>query len=208
MNNDTHTDVIAGKIGNIVIVLNAPGIGVTAGLVRARRASVVFGVPQIQAKSQPHGRKSSMTVQIPNDDLATVPLIFKDAAGHVMAGDTESNITVVVSDPTLATASLTTDGNWVVVTPLVASGSGSVTYTDPNDNLTASFNFNIVEPLPVSAVFNEAGAVFTSNPNPPSGAPGSTITGGASSVSGGASTTGASSTVSGAAATVSGAAAA
>ena len=120
-----------------------------------------------------------MTIKIPDDAIAQVPLVFTDLAGHALAGNT-SGVTVTVSDTTLVTAVLSTDGQSIIVTPLQTTGSGSVVYTDTNDNITATLDFTIVTPVPSTVAFNESGLVLTSNPNPPAGAPGSTVSGGAS----------------------------
>lgn len=160
-----------------------------------RRCNVRFGVPYLSPVDHPH-RRSPLTIKIPNDAIAAVPLIFTDQEGHALAGSNSGNVSVEVADTSVASVTLTSDAQWVQITPLVASGNSSVTYRDADDNITASLDFSIVVPTPVSAAFNEGAAVLTPNPNPPQGAPGSTITGGAAG--GGVDTTGGAGSVSGA----------
>jgi hypothetical protein len=175
--------------------------------IRRRRASVQFAVPYFTAADEPHGRKRPMAVKIPNDAIGTVPLAFIDLEGHPIAGSVAATVTATLSDPTLATAAITTDGQWVQITPLLAAGAGTVTYHDPDDNLLATLDFSIVTPTPATVSFNEAGMVLTPNPNPPAGAPGGpTVAGGTSTVTGGGTSTvgGGASTVTGGTSTVAG----
>lgn len=176
-----------------------------------RRAHVSFAVPMFHSTLT--GELFHMAVKIPFDAIASIPMIFTDTAGHTLAGDTQ-NVSAAVTDPTVALAAVTSDGQWVQITPLIL-GTSTVTYRDNDDNITATLDFSVVMPSPGAVTFNETGLVLVSNPNPPAGAPGSTITGAASTVGGAGSTVdGAGSTVGGAASvagagdsTVSGAAA-
>lgn len=155
---------------------------------RRRPARVVFGVPHFVPADHPEGRKRPMAIKVPNDAIAAVPLVFTDLEGHNLAGSVDGP-TVSVADPSVATVQLTSDGQWVNITPLVATGASTVTYQDAVDNITATLDFSIVEPQPVSAAFNEGAVVLTANPTPPAGAPGGptpSVSGGA----GGADTTG------------------
>lgn len=129
-----------------------------------------------------------MAVKIPNDAIGTVPLIFDDEAGHNLAGGL-TNVSAAVEDPTIATCALTSDGQWVQITPSVAGGASRVIYTDADDNITCALDFSIVAPRPVGASFNEAGMVLTPNPNPPPGAVGGPpVDSGTSTVTGGTGT--------------------
>lgn len=188
-----------------------------------RRRKVLFGVPVFHYPQT--GVLRPMAIKIPNDAIATVPLIVDDAAGHPLAPDTV-NVSATVADASIATAAVTSDGKWVQITPLVATGASTVTYRDADDNITATLDFSIVVPSPSSASFDEANTVLTANPNPPAGAvggapatgtgtgtgtdtgtgtgTGTTGTGtdtGTGTVSGAAGTTGTAGTVSGAAGT-------
>lgn len=140
------------------------------------RPRVHFGIPSFYSTKT--GKFIPMTIKVPDDALALVPLVFTDVAGHNLTGST-TGVSATVSDPTLALAEVTVDGNWVQLTPLQLSGHGTVTYTDTGDGISTTFDFDIVTPSPASVTANEAGLVLKPNPNPPAGAPGSTITGAA-----------------------------
>ncbi len=171
---------------------------------RPWKPMVRFGVPSLLNSTT--GEFVPMAVVIPNDDIGIIPLIFTDIAGHQLAGDI-TGVSATCNDPTLALAEVTSDGQWVQITPLQLGGSGVCTYTDVNDNISNTVTFTIAAPNPASVAFNEAGMVLKPNPNPPAGAPGSTITGAGSgsTVSGAGGTVGgAGSTVTGAGSTVSG----
>ena len=59
-----------------------------------------------------------------SDDTVAVPLVFKDTEGHTIAGNPlAAHITVSVSDTTNMTASLTTDGQWVSLSPMGIASS-------------------------------------------------------------------------------------
>ena len=131
----------------------------------SRPTSVIFGVPLFRAT--PNGVPVQM-LTIPNDAIASVPIIVKDAVGNPHAPDTDpTHVSATVADPTIATAAITTDGAWVEITPLVTSGNSSVTYRDSDDNITATLDFTISVPAAVSADLNESGVVLRANPNPP-----------------------------------------
>ena len=139
--------------------------------------SVFFAVPQFVTQT---GEYVPMAIKIATDAIVAVPLVFKDQAGHNLAGHT-TNVRAEVADPSMATAEITSDGQWVQITPLKTSGASQVTYWDDDDNISTQqpLEFSIVQPNPAGVEFNEGGAVFSANPNPP--------TDGASSVGGGAS---------------------
>lgn len=130
---------------------------------RPRPTRVRFGVPNFRSI---HGGVPVTMLTIPNDAIASVPLIITDAVGAPHAPDTE-HVTVTVADPTVASAAITSDGAWVEITPLVLNGNSSVTYTDTDDNITASMDFTISTPAPVTVSLNESGAVLRRNDNPP-----------------------------------------
>lgn len=140
-------------------------------------ASVFFAVPHFVTSA---GDYVPMAIKIPNDAIAAVPLVFKDQAGHNLAGHT-TNVSAEVQDTSLATAEITSDGQWVQITPLKTTGASTITYRDTDDNITNTLDFSIVHPDPSGVEFNEAGTVFSANPNPP------TDDTGAGSVGGGAS---------------------
>ena len=130
---------------------------------RPRMVSVTFAVPTlINPKT---GAQSAMSIAIPNDAIASIPIVVKDAVGKSHAPS--ATATVAVADPTVASAALSADGNAVVITPLKLTGGSSVTYTDADDNLTATEDFTIIAPAATSATFNEAGVTLTANPTPP-----------------------------------------
>ena len=112
-----------------------------------------------------------MAIKIPNDAIAAVPLVFTDVEGHNLSGNVD-NVSATVADPTVATAAVTSDGQWVNITPLLATGASSCTYTDATDNISCTVEFSIVVPNPSGASFNEAGTVLSANPSPPPGAVG------------------------------------
>lgn len=126
-------------------------------------ASVFFAVPHFVTSA---GDYVPMAIKIPNDAIAAVPLVFKDQAGHNLAGHT-TNVSAEVQDTSLATAEITSDGQWVQITPLKTTGASTVTYRDTDDNITNTLDFSIVHPDPSGVEFNEGGTVFSANPNPP-----------------------------------------
>jgi hypothetical protein len=139
--------------------------------------SVFFAVPQFVTQT---GEYVPMAIKIATDAIVAVPLVFKDQAGHNLAGHT-TNVRAEVEDPSLATAEITSDGQWVQITPLKTSGASKVTYWDDDDNISTQqpLEFSIVQPNPSGVEFNEGGAVFSANPNPPTdGAAGGTPPGG------------------------------
>jgi hypothetical protein len=110
-----------------------------------------------------------MAIKIPNDAVATVPLIIKDLEGHSIAGSM-TGITLTLSDSTLASATLSPDGQSVTIVPLQMQGSGTLVYSDTTDHISATLSFSIVEPVPASVTFDEADITLAPNPNPPSAA--------------------------------------
>lgn len=151
---------------------------------RSRPASVSFGVPHLLSPET--GESVLMAVIIPIDAIGAIPLIFKDIDGNILAGGL-TNVSVTVADPTVYDAAITSDGQWVQITPLKL-GTSSLTYIDTGDNLQALLeDVTIGVPEPASVAFNEGGMVLSANPNPPAfTAPGSTVSGagGGSTVSG------------------------
>lgn len=162
--------VEVNSIGEAIVLLqtleNLPSyqtIQLTVRPPRRRLVSAMFAVPAlINPKT---GEVFPMSINIPNDAIASVPLLVTDQVGNPHAPSLTA--VVAVLDPAVATAALSADGAAVLITPLVLNGSSAVTYTDADDNLTATEDFTIITPGATSAAFNEAGVTFTANPTPP-----------------------------------------
>lgn len=91
-------------------------------------------------------------LSLANDQIATVPIIFKDNAGAVVKA---SGGSATSSDPSKATAAIvSTSGNDEVEITPVADGTGiTITYTNaqiPGISLTV----DIVEPSPTADSFD------------------------------------------------------
>jgi hypothetical protein len=92
-----------------------------------------------------------------NDLIGAIPIIFKDAAGSVIAKQTGG--TVVSSDTTIATAAVvvgSAGSDTVEVTP-VADGEVTVTYSHQSI-ADAVGVIDIIEPSPASDAFDFANA--------------------------------------------------
>lgn len=161
-----------GEVGPAITELLS-GLGVDLSNVefvirprRRRPASVAFAIPRFTDKQGGHG--TSM-LSIPNDAIATVKLLFQDDVGAPLSGNLGSAgvVGVTVTDPTVATAVLSDDGQSVTITPLVLTGSSTLTYTDTADGINAGMDFTIVAPAPHTVSFDEAHVTFVRNPNPP-----------------------------------------
>lgn len=161
-----------GVLHEQTIIVRFPSPDESGGQVHhpKRPTQVMFGVPYLSHLSHPNTRKP-MSINIPNDAIAAVPLVFKDDRDNTLAGHPD-NGQVAIDDETLAKIALTVDGQWVQITPLKAEGTGKITYTDTADSITATLDFSIVVPNPTAASFNETATVLTKNPNPPAGAAG------------------------------------
>lgn len=162
---------LVAAIGAILGVMGNPDPASIEFVIRPRRRrrahSVAFGVPAFQSKHG--GLLHPMTISIPNDAIANVKLVFKDGVGNALSGSPASTagVSVSVADATVASAALADDGQSVNITPLLLSGSSSITYTDANDNVTMSDDFTIIAPAPSEGSFDDSSVTFVKNPSPP-----------------------------------------
>lgn len=95
-------------------------------------------------------------LSLPDDQVATVPLLFKTASGHVhppVGGGTANS-----SDEAVATAALGADGGSVIVTA-VADGSCTVTYS--NGSLVDTLPVTVAPPAAASVELDAGDATFT-----------------------------------------------
>lgn len=102
----------------------------------------------------PHGVPMS-SLALPNDVVATIPLIFTDQIGRTVAAI--PGLTASSSDATIGTAEISADGA-LIVTPVAASGDFSVTLAD--GSLSASLDVSIVAPAATAISVDIAHATF------------------------------------------------
>ncbi|HVH77171.1 MAG TPA: hypothetical protein VM755_19825 [Stellaceae bacterium] len=115
-------------------------------------ASVRFGIARFTTKG---GQSVSGSLNFADDDVATVPLVFKDQNGVVHAPPTGG--TAASDNSAVATAALSADGGSVVITP-VADGSCNVSYS--NGALSDSISVTVSPPAPTSVALDAADATF------------------------------------------------
>jgi hypothetical protein len=105
------------------------------------------------------------SLALPADAVARVPLVFVDQFKRPAALTTALLTAASLAfDSTVFSAVLAADGLSVTVTPVVTTGSGTVTYT--NGPLTASLSVEISAPVVTSVDFDAADATFTPTPVP------------------------------------------
>jgi hypothetical protein len=97
-----------------------------------------------------------MAYSLSADLTATIPLWFTEA-GHAIEGPSVG-ATVTSSDETVATVALSVDEQSIVITPVAASGTCTITYA--GDGLTASLDVTIKTPEPDAVGFSVADAVL------------------------------------------------
>jgi hypothetical protein len=119
-------------------------------------SSVEFAVPRFQTKE---GRELPGTITLPDDDTATVPLIFRDGTQAVHAPATGG--AVAVDNPAVATAELSPADDSVLIT---AMGDGDCTVTYTNGGLSDTLTVHVQAPAPTAVEFNAGGATFAPKP--------------------------------------------
>jgi hypothetical protein len=92
-------------------------------------------------------------ITIPTDGVFNIPLLFKDQVGNTVAPPAGG--TVATDNTAVATASLSTDGSTVTVTP-VAVGSCNLNYS--NGPLTATSPVTVTSPIAASVAFGQGAA--------------------------------------------------
>ena len=105
-------------------------------------------------------------VTLPYDQIVTIALEFEDAVGIKRSAPVGA--TVVSSDPTIVTASLSADGNSVIIAAAAQSGATTVTYED--GTVTSELSITVIEPVVTSVIFEDGTATFAANPTPPTAA--------------------------------------
>lgn len=97
---------------------------------------------------------------LPDDQIANVPLKFRDAVGEVHAPPSGGSVSV--DNEAVATAVLADDDASVTITP-VADGTAVVTYTN-TDGVSDTLTVTVAEPTPTSVEFDPADATFSAKP--------------------------------------------
>jgi hypothetical protein len=119
--------------------------------------SVAFVVPLYVTKE---GQLAAFT--LPSDLTVTIPLVYKNAAGEIVAAIPGGS--VAISDTAIASATMVDDGHVLIVPN--AEGATLVTYT--NGALTATLDFTVTaaaggggtpDTVPTSVDFDTANAV-------------------------------------------------
>lgn len=123
-----------------------------------RAASVRFAVPRFTNKE---GKSMGTPLSLPDDSIATIPLLFKTRSGHVhapVAGGAANS-----SDTSVATAALSDDGGSVVITA-IADGQCTVSYS--NGSLSDTLAVQVAAPAAYSVELDAEDAKFVPKPEP------------------------------------------
>lgn len=96
------------------------------------------------------------SITITNDQIVTVPLSFSDSIGTLPAPSSGGSLSI--DHPEFISAYLTSDDQYVIVTP-ISDGVAIITYTN-TDGVSDTLTVTVIDPTPTSVAFVTGSAVI------------------------------------------------